>query len=492
MVRAGSGLVVAPGSLGRVIEPAPSSGPDAVRVRFAPAPTGYLHLGSARTALFNWLAARHLGGSFLLRVEDTDVERSRQELIDVIFEALEWLGLDWDEEPVLQSTRFDVHQEAVDRLLEQGAAYWSDPVPEGERERTGGKAWDPADRDRDLGPGPGRAVRFKVPADGGSTGWVDLIRGEITFEHDNIEDFVIRRADGSPTFFIANAVDDAAMGVTHVIRGEDLINVTPKQLLLRQAIGAEGPVPTFAHLPLIVNESRKKLSKRRDDVSLLDYRERGFLPEAMVNYLALLGWGPPDGVEVRLDPLREFPPEFRVEDINPSSAFFDTKKLRFVNAEHLRALGPTAFAERSRPFVDEAPWAGRFHAERFARIAGEIQTRVETLSEVPGYVDFLFLEDPEIDETSWTKAMGPDAGAWLDAVIAGAQEWPWHATELYEHTMGLAEELGASRKKFQAPVRVALTGRSVGPPLFESMEIMGRDEVLRRLRAARERLGADA
>lgn len=474
--------------------PEPSAAPpDAaatpVRVRFAPAPTGYLHLGSARTALFNWLAARHLGGRFLLRVEDTDLERSRQELVDVIFEALEWLGLDWDEEPVRQSTRFDLHQAAVDRLLESGRAYWSDPVPEGERDRTGGRPYDPADRDRGLGPGDGRAVRFRTPEEG-VTSWVDLVRGEISFDHANIEDFVLRRADGSPTFFVANAVDDGDMGVTHVIRGEDLINVTPKQLLLRDALGIPGARPTFAHLPLIVNEQRKKLSKRRDDVSLLDYRDRGYLGEAMVNYLALLGWGPPDGREVRLDPLRELPPLFDIAAVNDSPAFFDTKKLRFVNAEHLRALGPAHFAQRSRPFFDAEPWADRFSAERFARIAGEVQTRVETLGEVPGYVDFLFLADPEVDQRSWDKAMGGDAPSWLDAVIEGASTWEWRAAELYERTMALAEELGASRKKFQAPVRVAVTGRSVGPPLFESMEILGRDEVLRRLRGARARLDA--
>jgi len=459
-----------------------------VRVRFAPAPTGYLHLGSARAALFNWLTARHLGGSFLLRVEDTDLERSQQELIDVIFEALEWMGLDWDESPVLQSTRFDVHQEAVDRLLESGGAYWSDPVPEADRARTGGRPYDPADRDRDLGPGDGRAVRFRTPDDG-TTSWVDLIRGEISFDNANIEDFVIRRADGSPTFFVANAVDDQDMAVTHVIRGEDLINVTPKQLLLRQALGYGEPLQ-LAHMPLIVNESRKKLSKRRDDVSLLDYRDRGFLPEAMVNYLALLGWGLPDGSEIRLDPLNELPPLFDISDVNDSSAFFDTKKLRFVNAEHLRALPVTAFAERSQPYFDVQPWSDRFHAGTFGRMAAEVQTRVETLSEVPGYVDFLFLADPEIDEASWSKAMAGDAPVWLDAVIAAASEWPWEASVLHERTFALCEELGANRKKFQAPIRVAVTGRTVGPPLFESMEILGQDEVLRRLRSARERAGA--
>lgn len=460
-----------------------------VRVRFAPAPTGYLHLGSARTALFNWLAARAAGGRFLLRVEDTDVERSRRELIDVIFAALEWMGLDWDEDPVLQSTRFDAHLAAVEDLLARGLAYWSDPVPEADRARTGGRAYDPADRERDLGPAPGRAVRFRVP-DEGTVGWTDLIRGEISFELEHLEDFVIRRADGSPTFFVANAVDDATMGITDVIRGEDLLNVTPKQLLLRDALGLPGPVPRFAHLPLIVNEQRKKLSKRRDDVSLLDYRDRGFLSEAMVNYLALLGWGPPDGVEIRLDPLREFPPMFRIEDVNDSSAFFDAVKLRHVNAEHLRALGVAHFAERARPFFEAVPWADRYHPETFGRIAAEVQTRVETLAEVPGYVDFLFLDDPEIDPRSWERAMVPEAGAWLDAVIADAPQWPWRSGELHRRTMELAEALGVGRKKFQAPIRVAVTGRSVGPPLFESMEILGRDETLRRLRAARARLGA--
>lgn len=459
-----------------------------VRVRFAPAPTGYLHLGSARAALFNWLTARHLGGSFLLRVEDTDLERSQQELIDVIFEALEWMGLDWDEQPVLQSTRFDAHQEAVDRLLSSGRAYWSDPVPESERDRTGGRPYDPADRDRDLGPGDGRAVRFRTPDDG-TTSWVDLIRGDISFENANIEDFVIRRADGSPTFFVANAVDDQDMAVTHVIRGEDLINVTPKQLLLRAALGYDKALE-LGHMPLIVNEARKKLSKRRDDVSLLDYRDRGFLPEAMVNYLALLGWGLPDGSEIRLDPLHELPPLFDICDVNDSSAFFDAKKLRFVNAEHLRALGSAEFATRSQRYFDAQPWADRFHAGTFGRIAGEVQTRVETLSEVPGYVDFLFLAEPEIDEASWAKAMVLDAPAWLDAVIAAASDWPWEASELHERTFALCAELGANRKKFQAPIRVAVTGRTVGPPLFESMEILGRDEVLRRLRSARERMGA--
>ncbi|MBS1836633.1 MAG: glutamate--tRNA ligase [Actinobacteria bacterium] len=465
----------------------PVDGP--VRVRFAPAPTGYLHLGSARAALFNWLTARHLGGSFLLRIEDTDLERSQQELVDVVFEALEWMGLDWDEAPVLQSTRGDAHRAAVHQLVADGRAYWSDPVPESERERTGGRPYDPADRERGLGPGEGRAVRFRTP-DEGVTRWEDLIRGEISFDNATIEDFVLLRADGSPTFFVANAVDDHDMAVTHVIRGEDLINVTPKQLLLRSALGQTEPI-VLGHMPLIVNEQRKKLSKRRDDVSLLDYRDRGFLAEAMVNYLALLGWGSTDGSEIWFDPLRELPPLFDIREVNDSSAFFDAKKLLFVNAEHLRALGPAAFAERTRPYMERQVWADRFHAGLFGRIAAEVQKRVETLAEAPGCVEFLFLADPEVDEASWAKAMVPDAAEWLDAVIDAATDWSWESAELHERTFELAERLGVGRKRFQAPIRVALTGRLVGLPLFESMEVLGREEVLRRLRTARERLGGD-
>jgi glutamyl-tRNA synthetase len=396
------------------------------------------------------------------------------------------MGLDWDGPVVRQSEFADAHRSAVDKLLASGQAYWSTPVPPEERERTGGRAYDVAERDRDLGPGDGRAVRFKVPHEG-TTAWHDLIRGDVSFDNENLEDFVIARSDGSPTFFLANCIDDHEMGVTHVIRGEDLLNVTPKQLLLRTALGFVDQ-PTQAHLPLIVNEKRKKLSKRRDDVSLLDYRDRGYLPDAMFNYLALLGWGPRDGAEVRIDAREAFPTMFEVSDINSAPAGFDPKKLLHVNAEHLRALSVPELTELARPFVAEESWADRFDSTRFAEIAAEVQTRVETLSEVPGYVDFLFLEDPEIVDADWEKAMVPDAASWLDAVIAGVAEWNFDAETLHERTFALAEELGANRRKFQAPIRVALTGRRVGPPLFESMALLGREEVLRRLRNAAQRL----
>jgi glutamyl-tRNA synthetase len=263
-------------------------------------------------------------------------------------------------------------------------------------------------------------------------------------------------------------------------------------------MGIEGPDPEFAHMPLIVNEQRKKLSKRRDDVSLMDYRDRGFLASAMVNYLALLGWGPPDGQEVRLDPLSltdGFPTMFDIGDVSSSPAFFDVKKLLFVNGEHLRALSLDALDDLSQPYlaasaVGEAYGADPANRERFRQLLPEVQTRVETLSAVPGYVDFLFAE-PEVDQKAWDKAMVPDAAAWLDAVIAAAADWPWDAEQLHERFMALAEELGANRRKFQAPVRVALTGRSVGPPLFESMVVLGREATVARLRGARAALGPE-
>lgn len=432
------------------------------RVRFAPAPTGYLHIGGARTALFNWLFARRTGGHLLLRIEDTDLERSRPELIDVIFESLTWLGIDWDDEAVYQSARVDLYQDAIEQLLASGDAY------------------------HDEG-----AVRFRIPERGATT-FQDVVRGEVTFEHDNLEDFVIRRSDGSPMFFVANAVDDSDMGITHVIRGEDLINITPKVILIRDALGLSGR-PAFAHLPLIVNEQRQKLSKRRDDVSVGDYRARGFLPEAMANYLALLGWGAPDGVEIR--PMAEIIELFRLEDVTKAPAFFDVKKLTHFNGEYIRELSVDEFTKRCEPWLDTGPWEKEsFNSVVFERIAPLVKERVKRLDEVPDYVDFLFLDEPHFDRETWDKAIGstPHVAEVLDATIACYEHVEWSADELHEATNhlveSLREELGVGKKKIQVAIRVAVTGRSVGPPLFEPMELMGRDRVIDRLRAARARM----
>jgi glutamyl-tRNA synthetase len=460
---------------------------DRPRVRFAPSPTGYLHVGGARTVLFNWLFARQQGGELLLRVEDTDAERNRPELTANILEMIEWLGLGWDGEPVHQSDRLDLYRDAAEKLLAAGAAYYcectAEQVQARAKERGGPPGYDGYCRDRGLGPGPGRALRFRAP-DQGTTSFDDVIRGEVSVRNDTIEDFVLLRSNGIPTFLLANLVDDADLGITHVLRGEEHVNGTPKYLLIGEALGLAHR-PVFAHLPILVNEKRQKLSKRRDDVSVADFRDRGILPEAMVNYLALLGWGPSDGVEVR--PLSEIVDLFRLEDVGSSPAFFDVRKLEHVNGEYLRALPLEEFLARVDPFV--------IHGERardaIRALGPLVQERVTTLAAAEPFVDFLWLDEPVIDDGSWRKAMGDGsvAGPLLDDVIDAFEAADWQAESLHAVLLGIGERYGLKLGKAQAPVRVAVTGRSVGPPLFESLEVLGREATLARLRSARAKLG---
>jgi glutamyl-tRNA synthetase len=467
---------------------------DLVRARFAPSPTGYLHLGSARTALFNWLLARHTGGQMLLRIEDTDAERSKPELVDLIFRTLDWLGIDWDGDVEHQTHRADEHLAAVTAMLDRGLAYRCDCTREAvdarAKQRGGKPGYDGFCRDRDVKPGPGVVVRFRTP-DEGATAFADVIRGDVSFPNADLEDFVILRANGTAMFLVANAVDDVAMGITHVVRGEDLLNVTPKVLLLRHALGATDD-PVFAHLPLIVNEKRQKLSKRRDDVAVEDYIARGYLPEAMVNYLATLGWGPPDGVEIR--PRAEIIELFDLGSVNKASAFFDIKKLDHFNGEHIRALPVTDFIARVDPWLhgEAAPWPDEaFVADDFAVMAPLVQERVTTLSEAPGYVDFLFLDAPVFDEASWQKVMGKGrdtAVTMLDGMLDRFTSCDWTVEGVEQALFGFGDEHGIKRGQAQAPVRVAVTGRSVGPPLLESLVVLGRDRTLDRVRAARARL----
>jgi glutamyl-tRNA synthetase len=457
----------------------------AVRVRFAPSPTGFLHLGSARTALFNWLYARHVGGEMLLRIEDTDRERSQPELTQVIFDSLGWLGIDWDGEASFQSDAAPRHAEVVEGFLATGVAYRCDCTQEEVQARVKAaglpQGYDGHCRDRNVSADTPHVVRFRVP-EGGETSWDDLVRGTITFEHAHLEDFVLRRRDGTPMFIVANAVDDADSGVTHVIRGEDLINVTPKILLVRAALGVTEPL-VFGHLPLIVGADRKKLSKRKDDVSLADYQAKGYLPAAMVNYLALLGWGPPDGVEVR--PIEEIIGLFDIADVNPSPAMFDVAKLDSINGDYLRALSAEQFVEAAAPFVESM--AG-YDPGVIERMAPELQTRLKTLVEVPELVDFFFT-GPADDPDSWDKAIASNdaAPAILDAAISAYAEVDWSRDALHECTGQLAEGAGLKLGKAQAPIRVAVTGRTKGPPLFESLVELGREQTLERLRAARAR-----
>src|SRR4051812_42363276 len=360
------------------------------RCRFAPSPTGYLHVGSAQSALFNWLFARGTGAEFLLRIEDPAAERNRPELTDNIIDMLRWLGIEWDGEPVHQSDRAERHAAAAQRLAESGRAYWCECTREDIERRAAERGrpvqgYDGYCRDRGLEPGPGRALRFKRPLDAEVT-WPDVVRGTMKIQTNALDDFVIVRSNGAPLFIVANTVDDAEMGVTHVIRGEDHLTNTPKYILLWEALEF-GPIPTFAHLPLLVNEQRKKLSKRRDDVSVADYKARGYLGPAMRNYLSLLGWGPPDGVEVR--PIDEILELFRLEDVNPSPAFFDRKKLDHVDGEWMRRLPTDEFVARAVAFLPpgDAPIAA------LQAIAPLVQERVKTLAEVDGYVDFLYRDE---------------------------------------------------------------------------------------------------
>ena len=456
-----------------------------VRVRFAPSPTGYFHVGGARSALYNWLFARQVGGTFVLRIEDTDVERNQEEWVGGIYSAMRWLGLDWDE-LYRQSDRMDVYRDTAEKLAADGQAYYCECTREDVVARTGdqNKGYDRFCRDRGLTPGPGRVLRFRVP-DEGSTVVHDVVRGDPVFEHSTIEDFVLLRANGTPLFLLANVVDDVDMRISHVIRGEDHLPNTPKYLLLWRALGGDAAEPVFAHLPLLVNEQRKKLSKRRDKVAVEDYRDQGYLPEAMVNFLCLLGWAP--GGDREFITRDEMVEEFRLEDVKSSPAFFDEKKLLHFNAHYIQQLPVEDFIEQARSFfadVDDA---------RFVRMAGLVQERVKLLADVPDMVSFLFTDTVEYDEKDWDKRVvrGAAAAEILHDAIASfsAESLPWEADALHDEVAAIGERYGQGLGKAQFPVRVAVMGKAVGPPLFESLVVLGRVATVDRLRAARARLG---
>jgi glutamyl-tRNA synthetase len=491
--------------------------PPVPRLRFAPSPTGYFHVGSARSALFNWLFARQHGGTFILRIEDTDEERNRSQWTDGIIAALDWLGMPPDEGPYFQSAQEAAHDAAIEALWSNGALYACACTRDEIDARTKARAaagdptpgYDGHCRARGLSRGEGRALRFRTP-DEGSTTVADLVRGEVEFPHRATEDFICVKGNGKPLFVLANAVDDRSMTISHVFRGEELLPTTPKQIMLWHALNAataaELPLPTYAHLPLLVNERGKKLSKRRDPVAVEMYREEGYLPAALRNYLALLGWSPGDEEIVPLETLIE---KFRIEDVQRSPAFFDIQKLTHMNGVYIRALSTSEFIAESRPWVDpvEGEWApggwhdpdvdspstvgprwpaDRFNDEVFGLMAPVVQERVAVLGEVPALVDFLFLEDPPFDQKSWDKAIGSDRTA--PKLLQGAfdlyADCEWQRDELHRVTADLGESFGKKLGKAQAPIRVAVTGRSVGPPLFESLEVLGRDETRRRLAAA--------
>ena len=469
-----------------------SQGP---RYRFAPSPTGFFHVGGARTALYNWALTLREGGVFVLRIEDTDESRNQPEWTQGIIDALAWLGIEKGhpqfEGPYFQSDNAAAHVEAAMRLYAEGKAYFCDLTPDQVQERakaSGKQGYVGFSRDRGLEPGPGRVLRFRVPA--GETIVHDLVRGEVRFDNATIEDFVLLRGNGSPMFLLANVVDDQLMSITHVVRAEEHLPNTPKQQMLWEALGS--PAPTWAHVPVLVNEQRKKLSKRRDKVAVEQYREEGILAAAMVNYLMTLGWAPHGDTEIV--PWQRIVDEFRLEDVNHSPAFFDIQKLLAFNGEYIRKMTVDGFIEACAPVLSAAaaPWtADSFDPAKFRAMAELVQTRVQVLADVPSMVDFLFLDAPTVDDTAWAKATKDDWAAPLlnETVAAFAAIVEWSAPELKASLEAITEARGLKLGKTQAPIRVAVTGRSVGPPLFESLEVLGRDVTLRRLRDAVARLG---
>src|SRR2546429_1820144 len=397
-----------------------------MRVRFAPSPTGALHIGGARTALYNWLAARHSDGKFVLRIEDTDRERSTEENVEQIYDALRWLELDWDEGPYSQAERAGRHKEEIARMVDEGHAYFDEG-----------------------------AVRLRVPS-GGQTTVQDLIRGEIVFEHDAIDDFVIARSDGSPLYNLSAAVDDRDMGITHVIRGADHISNTPRQLMILNALGADSPV--YAHLPLLHGPDGKKLSKRHGAASVQELREAGYLPAAVRNYLALLGWGFDESTEYFTT--EELIEAFTLDRVSKSPAVFDEKKLRWMNGRYLRELDPD---ELTRMLEERLGRTGLRGA------VGIAQEKMQTLADFWPLAGYL-VEPQPTDEKAWAKVMRDGAVnnlAHAREVLASVE--PFDQPGVERALTGLVEELGVKPGQVYQPIRVAISGSTVSPGIFESV-----------------------
>ena len=439
-----------------------------MRVRFAPSPTGMLHIGGARTALYNWLAARGSGGSLVLRIEDTDRERSTPENVEQIFEALRWLGLDWDGDPVFQSERQERHAEVVEQLIAGGHAYRSTAGPEqvkAFKEAHGNAGF----RGEDEGEG---AVRLRIP-DEGVTVVRDVIRGESPFENRLMDDLVIARADGTPVYHLAVVVDDLDAGITHVVRGADHYSNTPKQMRILEAMGAE--VPLYAHVPLLHGPDGKKLSKRHGAASVQELRDTGYLREAVVNYLALLGWG--FDADTTYHSVEELQQRFSLERVSKSPAVFDEKKLRHMNGTYIRELDVEELTRRLEAFT------GRSGLGEAVAISRE---KFQTLAEFWPLVGFLFdgpADDPKLRE-KWlapeaTQAVLGEARRALEAI-----EGPWTVEDVEAALTGVVEREGVKPGKLFQPIRVALAGTTVSPGIFETVAVLGRDETLARLQDA--------
>jgi glutamyl-tRNA synthetase len=470
-----------------------------VRLRVAPSPTGFLHVGTARTALFNWLFARHHDGTFIVRVDDTDRERSTSDFEEDILDSLRWLGLDWDEGVGVggphgsyrQSDRYDRYRQVAESLVEDGHAYYdARPADELEslRQRAQSERLHPGHFIRRPAlPFDTGVIRMSVPQDDPIV-VDDLVRGEVSFEARDVDDFVILRSDGTPTYHLASTVDDVDYRITHVARGEDLLPSTPKHIVLTRAMGHSEPV--YAHLPLLFGTDGKKLSKRQGAVSLSTYRDQGYLPDAVFNYLALLGWSL--DAETTIFSRDQAIEVFELSSVSKNPAVFDPDKLAWLNGEYIRAMEVGAFSELVRPHVetavgralDEAEWA------RFQSVSGLVQERTRLLPEAGEQVVFLFEDFEEYDETSWDKVMTKDG---VSEIVESAIErlrsvGDWMAPAIETALRGMLEEMGIGMGKGLQPLRVAVTGSSVSPPLFESMAALGEEKTLQRLERARELL----
>jgi len=458
---------------------------ESIITRFPPSPTGYLHVGGARTALFNWLYARHTKGRFVLRIEDTDVKRSTQESTDAIFEALEWLGIDWDDGPYFQSKRFDIYQDYVQRLLESGDAYYCTCTPERLEEMrkramaVGGKPkYDGTCREKHMSETEGAVVRLKAPLTG-ATVVEDAVKGNIVFQNAELDDFIIRRSDGSPTYNFCVVVDDMTMGINTVIRGDDHVMNTPKQMLIYKALGHE--LPTYAHVPMVLGPDRSRLSKRHGAMSVTAYREMGFLPEAFVNYLVRLGWSYGDEEFFTRNDLVE---KFSLENIGTSAGIFDFDKLLSLNAEHMKAMPLGDLSRLALPFFQLRGYGGP-DDQLFEKALETLIPRSKTLEEMADIGGFYFTESITYDEKAARKFFKPTALEPLERLTAKLEELDsFDEPSLEEAFKAVMEETGLKLGKIAQPVRVALTGKTASPGIFEVTSIIGKERAIARLKDA--------
>ena len=461
-----------------------------VRLRFAPSPTGYLHVGGARTALFNWLLARKQQGKFILRIEDTDVARSTQESVDAILQGMQWLGLDWDEGPFYQSDNFPLYKEYVQKLLAAGKAYkcyCSSEVLEAKREkalREGGKPkYDGICRDLPQLPDDGRpyVVRFKAPQEG-TTSWIDLIKGKISFENAELDDLIIQRTDGTPTYNFVVVIDDATMGITTVIRGDDHVNNTPRQILLYEALGS--PVPAFAHVPMILGADKARLSKRHGATSVMAYRDMGFLPEAMVNYLVRLGWSCGDEEIFSLEDLIR---KFSIENVGRSAGVFNPDKLLWLNAHYIKNGDPVRLAGLLTPFLLERGVDPAQGGPDLAAAIKTLQERAKTMLELADGTLFYYQTELSYDEKGVAKFINADTPALLEALLGKLSALgSLDAASIEGAFKELCEEKGIKLGQIGPAVRLALSGATASPGIYEMIEVLGLAETKKRVERAIE------